>query len=129
MNGMDYLKDGDAFLKAAAGGRSRPAVFSPEIVYNLLAMSIEKYFMGMLAFHGDLADNHTFSDLIDSLERHMPLAPEIVAALKELEQTQNICPIFEGYQRHEPDRAQLARMVEITERLKQMAYSVLLKAA
>ena len=125
MKHVEFLNDGEAYLKAAQGGKTRPEVFNAEIVYNLLAMSIEKNFMAILIFKGDMADNHTFSDMIDSVERHMKLEEDLVDGLKLLEETQNICPIFEGYHRHEPDASQLDLMYGITERIKLLAHNTI----
>lgn len=94
-----FAKEGDAFLKTARGGTLRPSVFNPEILYNLLAMAIEKHIMAALIFKGTLADNHTFSDLIDSADSVCRLPESVVNEMKILEQYQEICPVFEGYNR------------------------------
>ena len=95
----EFMNEGDAYLKTATGGAKRPKIFSPEILYNLLAMAIEKHVMAALIFKGTLADNHTFTDLIISAERVCPLSESVIATLKDLEVYQNICPVFDGYNR------------------------------
>ena len=85
--------------------------------------------MGMLVYHGDLADNHPFSDRIDSMQRHVQLDQDLIEGLKLLEETQNICPIFEGYQRHEPNQEQLGLMCGITDRIKLTAHEMVSAAA
>ena len=96
---LEFMNEGDAYLKTATGGAKRPEVFSPEILYNLLAMAIEQHVMAALIFQGTLADNHTFTDLIISAARVCPLSESVVETLKDLEVYQNICPVFDGYNR------------------------------
>lgn len=95
----EFMNEGDAYLKTGTGGALRPEVFSPEILYNVLAMAIEKHVMAALVFKGTLADNHTFTDLINSAKEVCPLSDSIAMRLLDLEVYQNICPVFDGYNR------------------------------
>ncbi len=63
-----YRRDGEQFLRTAVSAhrRGNPR-FTPEIVYNLVAMAIEKLIMALLMRRGDLADNHTMVDLLAAL--------------------------------------------------------------
>lgn len=112
-----YWEEGEAYHRTAIGAKKRPAVFTPEIVYNLLAMAIEKYFMAFFDNHNTLPDNHTFSDLIHSANAIVPVPEDIVSDLRSLEIMQDICPVFEDYQRREPDQAQLDKMYNVTQRV------------
>jgi len=109
-----YWKDGEAYHRTAIGAKKRPAVFTSEIIYNLLAMAIEKYFMAFFLSHHTTPENHTFSDLINAANKIKPLPPELEADLISLEGLQNICPIFEAYHRHTPDAPQIEKMYEVT---------------
>jgi hypothetical protein len=88
-----FYQEGDDYLGTAVRAARRWEVFTPEILYNLAAMAIEKYFMALLMRHGDLADNHTMRDLIDSVERHLPIAPDLAATLIRLDAFQEICAL------------------------------------
>ena len=112
-----YLKDGQSYHRTAVGAQKRREVFNAEIIYNLLAMAIEKYFMAFFDKQGTLPDNHTFTDLIDSANKIKPLDEDLVIELKALETFQDICPVFEDYQRREPNEEQLQRMYAVTERV------------
>jgi hypothetical protein len=118
----EYIEEGLKYYNTASKGREkRPNIFIPDVLYNLLAMSIEKFFMGILVFKGDMADNHTFSDLIDSVERFMSLPADFVRRLKELETYQDICPVFEGYTRKEMDDNVIKELLCVATETKQMA--------
>jgi hypothetical protein len=113
----EFMAEGDAYLKTARGGQKRPAVFTPEILYNLLAMAIEKHIMAGLVFKGTLADNHTFTDLIDSAKTICPLDEELAQKLVKLESYQEICPVFDGYSRDPFPAEEVPGMVQTAEQV------------
>jgi hypothetical protein len=115
----EYMTEGDAYLKTATGGTKRPGIFTPEILYNLLAMAIEKHIMAALVFKGTLADNHTFSDLIDSAKAICPLSDSVVTKLLDLEVYQNICPVFDGYNRDPFPVEQVPEMIDVAAQIQQ----------
>lgn len=115
----EFMTEGDAYLKTARGGQKRPGVFTPEILYNLLAMAIEKHIMAALIFKGTLADNHTFTDMIHSARELCPLDDELIEKLIELESYQEICPVFDGYNRKEFPPAKVPVMVAAAEQVQQ----------
>ncbi|OQX12396.1 MAG: hypothetical protein BWK76_17705 [Desulfobulbaceae bacterium A2] len=97
-----YHRDGEQFLHTAEeAARKRPEVFTPEILYNVVAMAIEKYIMAFLMYHGDLAENHTMGDLLRAVELHTGPQPELAARLLRLDAYQEICDM-DSYKRRPP---------------------------
>lgn len=94
-----FFKEGDSYLRVAQGGARRPKVFTPEVVYNLAAMALEKHVMAVLMYNGTLADNHTFEDLVDATDRCCPLETTVRQRLLDLQQHQQICSPYDGYRR------------------------------
>jgi len=91
-NWQEYLRDGEQFLRTATKAHeSNKLAFSPETLYNLTAMAIEKYIMAFLMLRGDLAENHTMADLAAALERHTGPQPDLFADLLLLDSFQDIC--------------------------------------
>lgn len=89
---QDFFREAEEYLATATkAARKRPEVFTPEILYNLTAMAIEKYFMALLLSRRDLADNHTMADLVCSLARHVILPATLVQDLLFLDSFQEIC--------------------------------------
>lgn len=121
----NYWEDACKYLRVAKGGLNRPKIFTPEILYNLLGLSIEKYFMAAMVRHGDMADNHTFSDLIDSAARIKPVDSSLVERLKEAETYQNICPAFDGYMRKDIPEEAILKMIDVTEDVRDWADSTI----
>ena len=93
-NWQDYRRDGEQFLHTALMARKKNhRHFTPEILYNLTGMAIEKFIMAYLMKNGDLADNHTMGDLLTSLERHTGRLPELGKKLHYLGSFQEICDL------------------------------------
>ncbi|MFV0439129.1 MAG: hypothetical protein ACK5PS_17245 [Desulfopila sp.] len=96
-NWQEYLRDGEQFLHTARRAHELgKKAFSPETLYNLTAMAIEKYIMAFLMHRGDLADNHTMNDLADALERHTGPLPELAPQLRQLDALQDICDAYQS---------------------------------
>jgi hypothetical protein len=107
----NYYHDGEKFLRTATAGQSRrPEIFTPDILYNVIAMAIEKFIMGFLMYNGDLADNHTMADMIHSMERHLQLPPALARDLLHLDSFQEICEI-DTYNCKTPSRSQIDEML------------------
>jgi len=73
----DLFDEGEGFFRVVESSHRKPAIFTPEIVHNLLCMAIEKYAMSILLSMGALPDNHTFSDLVEALKPQIPVSPGI----------------------------------------------------
>ena len=109
----EYISDGGKFLHTAVNAaRKRPEVFTPEILYNLTAMAIEKFCMGYLMYHGDLADNHTMADLAEAVERHAGPQPEFTKKLLFLDSFQEICDLS-TYKRRPPNKEEITQILSI----------------
>ena len=114
-----YLADGRKYLRTAvAGARNRPEVFCPEIVYNLTLIAIEKQIMGYLMSRGDLAENHTMTDLAAALERHVGPRPELSQKLQFLDTFQEMCDL-DTYRRQTPTWAEIATTLAIGAEIEQ----------
>ncbi len=85
-------REGSQYLRTAEKAfERRREVFTPEIIYNLASMAIEKFFMSFLYARSDMADNHTMRDLIGSVERHIRLEVSLVEKLLYLDSFQSMC--------------------------------------
>lgn len=93
-NWQEYRRDGEQFLHTAVMARKKnKKPFTPEILYNLTGMAIEKLIMAYLMKNGDLADNHTMGDLLSALERHAGRQPDLTEKLAYLDSFQEICAL------------------------------------
>ena len=113
----EFMNDGKKFHKAATGGLNRREVFSAEILYNIFAMSIEKYFMGFLMYHKDLPYNHTFQDFADAAQRVTFVDKGLLEDLDYMGSFQEICSI-DQYERKEPSENDIFKIAQICNRVK-----------
>lgn len=96
LNWKRWLEEGRQYEEAGASKAGSTSKLSPTVVYNLFSMSLESYCMAILDYHGTLADNHTFTDLMDGLEKVTSIEPELKRRILELEKCQQICA-FEDF--------------------------------
>ncbi len=109
----NYLKDGEKYLQTALGAAERRSeVFTPEILYNIVGMAIEKLIMGFLMSRGDLAENHTMGDLLRALEKHSTVPDTISRDMLFLDSFQEICDI-DTYNRRPPTQEETKRILAI----------------
>jgi hypothetical protein len=99
-NYTTWLEKGDKYLSSVKD-TGKPGKFSPVIQYNLIAMAFESYAMAILDYHKQLPDNHTFTDLLDALDKVIHIDISLRNAIIRHENIQMLCPVIE-YSRHEP---------------------------
>lgn len=110
---QDYFRDGEQFLRVVTGAvKKQKKTFTPEALYNITAMAIEKYIMAFLMKNGDLAENHTMGDLATALERHTGELPGLREKLDFLDTFQDICDLEESHY-IQPNEEQILTILEI----------------
>lgn len=89
----DFFKDGEGFFNTAKGAFVKEKTqFTPEILYNIIAMAIEKYIMAALMRHGALPYNHTMADMIEAMEETFADGvAELKDGLLKMDSYQEIC--------------------------------------
>jgi len=119
----DFLREGEAYLKTGTGAHARGRkAFTPEILYNIVTMSIEKLVMAALMQRGALPYNHTMADLVEALEWVAPLEiGELKAALLDLDRYQEICDI-DAFNIRPPGPEEIPDMLALAERLRQLVH-------
>ena len=87
----EFLELGRKYETSGKGKNGADSKLPPQVVYNLFSMALENYCMAILTYHGTLADNHTFTDLMNNLDEIYPLDPELKRRILDLERYQQIC--------------------------------------
>lgn len=111
---QEFLKEGNQFLATANNAyMQRRRAFTTEILYNLVAMAVEKLIMALLMKSGKLPYNHTMHDLVESVAEFLPgeLAG-LGADLKAWDGFQDICDI-ESYSITPPTMEQIDGMLKL----------------
>ena len=110
----EYLEEGNQFLATANNAYAqRKEPFTTAILYNLVAMAIEKLIMALLMKSGNLPYNHTMHDLVEAIDEFLPgeLAG-LGEELKRLDAFQDICDM-ESYSISPPTMGQIGGMLAL----------------
>ena len=111
-------KDGEGFLRTAVGAyEKQKKVFTSEILYNIIAMAIEKFVMAALMRHGALPYNHTMKDLVEAMDETFPAAiDDLRDGLLKMDQYQDICDL-DGFRITPPEIKEIQGMLEMAQKL------------
>jgi len=108
-----YLRDGEQFLQTAKSAHlKKKKGFSPEALYNLTCMGIEKLIMAFLMKNGDLAENHTMEDLLRAMDKHLSPDNDIGDKLRYLDSFQEICEL-DSYIAKKPTCDEIKKILQI----------------
>ena len=126
----EFLKDGNAYLRTAQGAYKKGnRIFTPEILYNIIAMAIEKFVMAALMSRGTMPYNHTMADLVEAMETIFPHAiNDIREGLLKLDSYQDICDPYE-FTIVEPENDEIPEMLNLAQRLQGLAVEKLTQPA
>lgn len=114
----DFWSDGKAFLKTASSAcAQRKTAFTTVILYNIIAMAIEKFVMTALMCEGKLPYNHTMRDLVEAMDEAFPGAmSDLREGLLQLDQYQEICDL-DTFNISGPAMAEIPLMLDLAGRL------------
>ena len=117
----DFLRDGSGYFNTAVGALTKHReVFTPPILYNLIAMSIEKFVMAALMRYGAMPYNHTMADLAEAMEETFPgSVADIRDELLRLDRYQEICDL-EGFTISPPGMEKIPAMLDLAGRVKNL---------
>ena len=122
LNWKTWLQQGKQYLKAATP-KGEKSKFGPDIRYNLLSMSFEAYIMAILDFHNALPDNHTYTDLMNGLDRVMSIDENLKTTILKFENFQEICSV-DKFHISAPTEEELAELKGAIEKIGEIANEV-----
>lgn len=99
---QDHINAGQQYLKTAHNGLKRPSVFNNTLIYQLVAMAIEKLLVGVYQYHHQMPVDHTLDGLVDDLTTISPLDQDLADRIKGFGRFDDMCPII-PVGRHLPD--------------------------
>lgn len=120
---QEFIEHGEKYLKTAVNGsKFRKDVFTPDLLYNIIAMSIEKHIMGYLLYNNSMPDNHTLRDLVDAVKKLNPnpdsSLDDLFEKLVNMDRFQEICCI-EFYHRDTPEEKDIQEFISIGQGVKE----------
>lgn len=123
---QDFLLDGEAFLKTASGALEKArTVFTPEILYNIIAMAIEKLVMAALMKHGAMPYNHTIKDLVEAMDETFPdILNKMKNDLLRMDSYQEICDL-DGFKITPPEMTEIPWMLELAKNFQKIVNTLI----
>jgi hypothetical protein len=115
-----FLEDGRGFHRTVRGGLERPEIFTPELIQNIAAMGIEKYFMAIFTRRGLLPRNHTMGDFVTEAKTFMTLPEGLEESLLYFDSLQSICS-FTDIKITKPKPDDIGRFVEAVDQVAALA--------
>ena len=122
-----FWSEGKAFLATAvAAYEKKKNAFTADILYNIIAMSIEKFVMAALMRHGAMPYNHTMGDLVEAMDETFPDAMgDIREGLVDLDKYQEICDI-DTYTISPPSMEAIPGMLQLANKLRSLVVNELI---
>jgi len=114
-----FLSEARDYHKMIAGGMKRKKVFTNEILYNLMAMSIEKYIMGFLTQRNRLPQCHTLKNMVEELKTLVPVGDDMVQKMYYFDSVQMICSLV-AYNRSAISDGDISDMAVLLDDLRQL---------
>lgn len=110
----DHILDGRKYLQTATKGLQRPEVFNNELIFQLVAMGIEKLIVGVWQYHRQMPADHTLSGLVEGLLGVCPMEAELVSRIKAVESMDDMCALTVSH-RLPPGDAQIEEALAVGE--------------
>ncbi len=86
-----FYRDGISFMNTAEKSLARPDVFTPEIIYNLASMAIEKLIMAVSLKQGSLPYIHTMSSMGNHAKEILSLDDADIHDMERMDSMQMMC--------------------------------------
>jgi hypothetical protein len=108
-------------------GLQRPEIFTPDVIQNVAAMGIEKYFMAIFTHRGFLPRNHTMQDFVEEMRDILPLPADLEESLLYFDSLQSICSI-DDYRIVKPGPEDIPKFLDAIDRTALLAEEELARA-
>lgn len=89
----DYINEGRQYFKTARNGRKRKQVFTSELTYNLICLSVEKLLIGLCLQHGHIPEDHTISGIVMAVHELFQMEPSLMQELQMMDKIQDMCSL------------------------------------
>jgi len=118
----EMIKGADGYFKTASRAFQKGAIFSDELIFNILTMSIEKYLVGLLMSIGIMPENHVIKFLVQETEQYFKIDESILKDLLAVDDYLYLCSV-DSFTKNTPPREDLVNMISAVGKLKLLVYS------
>jgi hypothetical protein len=107
---VEHLNEGRKYLSVAIKTADSKK-FTTVLRYNLAAIALEKYVMAACMINDYLPENHTLTDLMDSIVHFIPIDLTLKKTILQYEDVQMLCSL-DDYQRQDLTNDELFNFIE-----------------
>jgi len=116
-----FLDAGEKYAQTSYSLVQKKKRFSADLVYNIMALSIENYLVGFLQSKGDLPESHTLLDIILYVKKYHDVG-NLEQEIKWMNRFQEVCCI-DFYKRRVPNDEDLDIMLDLNGKVKKLVES------
>lgn len=106
-----YYEEALGYMKSLEKSLTKESRFSSELRYQISAMTIEKFFVALLAHYGANATHHTPMALINEVQEYQKVPDSIRETAKLIGKFESICSL-DGFGYKIPDEDELLKIVQ-----------------
>lgn len=114
----DHVVAGIQYLKTAVNGQSRPNIFTNELTYNLITLSIEKFLIGLSLHLGEVPPHNRLDGLVQSVAQMEPMDAELIKNVQAIDNYTDLCSL-EVYSRPIPNDMEIKAMLDVAKEVEQ----------
>jgi hypothetical protein len=112
------LRDGDAYFRRAEEFRGDG--YGHSLVFNVAAMALERYLVGLCHLHGVEPENHNFICLMDAVGTVVSVPPELDGKIRYLDESIfSICSL-DDYRHGAPEKEDADRIMGLCRQVRGM---------
>jgi hypothetical protein len=123
-----FVEAGNSYLQTAQRGRQRGSVFTGNMIYHILCLSIEKYLMAIFCLHRAIPEHHTLSHMAREATAFTKMPEDLIARIEAMDNVLNLCDPAAPLQASLSD-SQLQSMLQVGEKLRELVQNYLPRAA
>lgn len=90
---IEYIQEGRQFLQTARNGQKRKDVFTNELVYNLIGLSLEKMLVGLCMRYGHMPADHTLEGIVSEVDALCPMETSLAEEIRAMDRIQDLCAL------------------------------------
>ena len=127
-NAGHFVDEANKYLQTARRGHRRSAVFNNAMIYHIICLSIEKYLLGLFAYHNTLPMHNTLTSMIREAAPLVQMPPFMIEEVTAMDNVVNLCDPGAPLEAIITD-GQLQGMINTGEKLRKMVNEHLLNIA
>ena len=113
----DYYTDAEGYYHAAIRGKENKKKFSNNLLYNIICMSMENFFISLMWFNKRVPEQHSLVGMLKELKDLYEIDENLLNQIRYINRFQNICSI-DIFKQADPNISEVEEMVKTLQNVK-----------